>query len=173
LNPRSFGTTGIFSGHKFSLFEGGIRVPALLSWGTRLKSRTVDAPHIAMDIFPTVLEACGGNIADYSIDGKSLLPMLLNGEDCTHEYLFWEMEDQNAVRYGDYKLVLNGRLTEGEAPRAPVFLSDLSKDPGEKNNLSEELPDLCMKLTATALEWRAGIEKTWAKEFAKNYSLTR
>ena len=126
-----------------------------------------------MDIFPTVLEACGGNIGEYSIDGKSLLPMLLKGEDCTHDYLFWEMEGQNAVRYGDYKLVLNGRLTEGEAPRAPVFLSDLSTDPGEKINLAEKLPEMRDQLTEAALEWRDGIEKTWEREFAKNYSLTR
>ena len=49
-DPYYGGTTGIFSGHKFSLFEGGIRVPALLSWGNRLRPRTVDSPHIAMDI---------------------------------------------------------------------------------------------------------------------------
>ena len=172
-DPYYGGTTGKFSGHKFSLFEGGIRVPALLSWGKRITPRTEDAPHIAMDIFPTILEACGGKIDDYSIDGKSLLPMLLNGEDCTHDYLFWEMEGQNAVRYGDYKLVLNGRLTEGEAPRAPVFLSDLSTDPGEKINLAEKLPEMRDQLTEAALEWRDGIEKTWEREFAKNYSLTR
>ena len=70
-----------------------------------------------MDIFPTVLEACGGNVDDYEIDGKSLLGLLLDDEDCAHEYLFWEMEDQNAVRYGNYKLVLNGRLTEKLSPR--------------------------------------------------------
>lgn len=172
-DPYYGGTTGIFSGHKFSLFEGGIRVPALLSWGNKIPPRTVDVPHIAMDIFPTVLEACGGNLEDYKIDGKSLLGMLLNNEACEHEYLYWEMENQNAVRFGKYKLVLNGRLTEGEAPRAPVFLSDLSVDPGEKNNLSDELPELRDRLTAAALEWREGIEETWNKEFAKNYSLTR
>lgn len=172
-DPYYGGTTGIFSGHKFSLFEGGIRVPALLSWGKKITPRTVDTPHIAMDIFPTILEACGGNPDDYSIDGKSLLGLIQNGEDCTHEYLFWEMENQNAVRHGNYKLVLNGRLTEGESPRAPVFLSDLSVDPGEKKNLSDELPELCADLTEKALEWRGKIEETWEREFAKNYSLTR
>lgn len=172
-DPYYGGTTGKFSGHKFSLFEGGIRVPAMLSWGSKIRPRVIDSPHIATDIFPTILEACGGNPEDYRIDGKSLIPMLMNDEDCTHEYLFWEMEGQNAVRYGNYKLVLNGRLTEGEAPRAPVFLSDLSTDPGEKINLADELSELCEKLTAEALAWREQIEKTWEVEFAKNYSLTR
>ena len=172
-DPYYGGTTGIFSGHKFSLFEGGIRVPALITWGSRIAPRTVDTPHIAADIFPTVLEACGGDAAEYTLDGKSLLGMMLGDEDCTHEYLFWEMENQTAVRYGNYKLVLNGRLTESEGPRAPVFLSDLSTDPGEKKNLAEELPELCEKLKSAALKWRQGIEDTWEREFAKNYSLTR
>ena len=172
-DPYYGGTTGIFSGHKFSLFEGGIRIPALLSWGNKIKPRTIDKPFIAMDLFPTVLEACGGNTDEYVLDGKSMLSMLISDETCEHDYLFWEMEDQNAVRYGDYKLVLNGRLTEGEAPRSPVFLSDLRTDPGEKNNLAGDLPELCENLTEKVLAWRKKIEETWTKEFAKNYSLDR
>ena len=170
-DPYYGGTTGAFSGHKFSLFEGGIRIPALLSWGTHIAPDTINAPHISVDIFPTVLEACGGDPAEFDIDGTSLLGMLTKGEACTHEYLFWEMEGQTAVRYGNYKLVLNGQLTESEGVRAPVWLSDLSKDPAEKHNLADE-PALCEKLKAAALEWRKGIEETWERDFAKNYSLT-
>ena len=81
------------------------------------------------------------------------------------------MEDQTAVRYGDYKLVLNGHLTEDEGIIAPVWLSDLKNDPGEKINLADEMPELCERLTNAAIEWRSEIEKTWDKEFAKNYSL--
>ena len=171
-DPYYGGTTGAFSGHKFSLFEGGIRIPALLSWGTHIAPDTINAPHISVDIFPTVLEACGGNPAEFDIDGTSLLGMLTNGEACTHEYLFWEMEGQTAVRYGNYKLVLNGQLTESEGVRAPVWLSDLSKDPAEKHNIADDEPELCEKLKAAALEWRKGIEETWERDFAKNYSLT-
>ena len=171
-DPYYGGTTGAFSGHKFSLFEGGIRIPALLSWGTHIAPDTINAPHISVDIFPTVLEACGGRPAEFDIDGTSLLGMLTNGEACTHEYLFWEMEGQTAVRYGNYKLVLNGQLTESEGVRAPVWLSDLSKDPAEKHNIADDEPELCEKLKAAALEWRKGIEETWERDFAKNYSLT-
>ncbi len=172
-DPYYGGTTGKFKGHKFSLFEGGIRIPAILSWGSNIIPRTVDNAHIATDIFPTILEACGSNADEYDIDGVSLLAMLKGTDDCTHEYLFWEMEDQTAVRYGNYKLVINGHLTEDEGVAAPVWLSDLSKDPGEKVNLAEELPELCEQLKKAALEWRNGIENTWEEKFAKNYSLTR
>ncbi len=164
------GTSGIFSGHKFSLFEGGIRIPAIFSWSERTAASVENAPHISTDIFPTILELCGGNAEEYELDGMSLVPMINKTGKAEHEYIFWEMEGQTAVRKGKYKLVLNGRLVEGEAQRAEVFLSDLENDPGEKNNLSELLPDLCEELKEKALAWRAGIEKTWADKFEKNYS---
>lgn len=171
-DPYYGGTTGQFSGHKFSLFEGGIRIPAILSWHGQIEQRQVDAPHIATDIFPTMLELCGGNCADYTLDGMSLAPMITGENDAVHTYLFWEMEKQTAVRKGKYKLVLNGQLVEGEAQRAAVFLSDLENDPGEKHNLAQELPELCAELTAAALKWREDIEETWKEKFAQNYSLT-
>lgn len=172
-DPYYGGTAGIFTGHKFSLFEGGIRIPAVISWHNHFESgKVIDSAHIATDIFPTVLEACGGNAEDYELDGKSILTELSGGEEQTHEYLFWELEDQTAVRYGKYKLVINGRLVEGEEKRAELFLSDLEADPGEKTNLAETMPELCEKLKKAALDWRNSIEENWDKNFAKNYSYT-
>ncbi|MBR3767633.1 MAG: sulfatase-like hydrolase/transferase [Clostridia bacterium] len=168
-DPYYGGTTGIFSGHKFSLFEGGIRIPAILSWPKKIERKVVDTPHIAADIFPTILEACGGDISEYTLDGKSLIPLIENKDDALHEYLFWEMEGQTAVRKGKYKLVLNGQLVEGEPSRAEVFLSDLEADPAEKNNLSDVLPEICEELKAAALNWRKGIEENWENKFQKNY----
>ena len=164
------GSTGIFSGHKFSLFEGGIRIPAIISWKGHIQSRIVDAPHIATDIFPTVLELCGGDNSKYELDGISLKPMLFDEGEALHDYIFWEMEGQTAVRKGKYKLVLNGVLEEGETPRAEVFLADLEADPSEKNNLADELPELCKELKEAAEKWRAGIEKNWEENFLGNYT---
>ncbi|MBQ6266290.1 MAG: sulfatase-like hydrolase/transferase [Clostridia bacterium] len=172
-DPYYGGTTGRFSGHKFSLFEGGIRVPAILAWGKQIAPRVVDRPHCAIDLFPTVLEACGGDPDARQTDGMSMMDLIRGAGERTHDFLFWEMEEQTAVRHGDYKLVLNGRLNENEEPRAPVFLSDLRVDPGEKNNLADAMPQLCKELTDAALAWRRGIEATWEKNFARNYSLTR
>ena len=169
-DPYYGGTTGIFTGHKFSLFEGGIRVPAIVSWPGQIPAgRVIDSPHAAMDVFPTVLEACGGDVSRYTLDGESMLEMLLGGEEKTHEALYWEMEQQTAVRKGKYKLVLNGQLVEGEAQRAPVFLSDLESDPGERINLAEELPELTASLREEALAWRNELEVNWEKRFANHY----
>lgn len=164
------GTSGIFKGHKFSLFEGGIRIPAVLSWPGKIKGRTEDAPHIAADVFPTVLEACGGDVSEYSLDGKSLMPLIEGTGEAQHEYLFWEMEGQTAVRKGKYKLVINGRLEEFAQVQDEYFLSDLENDPGEKINLAESLPEICEELKNAALSWRRDIEETWEKKFLKNYT---
>lgn len=171
-DPYYGGTAGKLTGHKFSLFEGGIRVPAILSGPSFPKGQVNDNAHISTDLFPTVLEACGGRPDDYETDGISILRELLGVEAQTHEYLFWEMEQQTAVRAGDYKLVINGQLTEGEKKRAELFLSDLQKDPGEKENLCESRPEIASLLKEKALAWREGIEKTWDEKFAKNYKLT-
>ena len=164
------GTSGIFKGHKFSLFEGGIRIPAVLSWPKKISKRVVNTPHIAADIFPTILEACGGDTNKYELDGKSLLPLIDGTDDAQHEYLFWEMEGQTAVRKGRYKLVINGRLEEFSEVQDEYFLSDLENDPGESINLYKELPEIFEELKKAALDWRQGIEETWENKFIKNYT---
>ena len=167
------GTTGKFRGHKFSLFEGGIRIPAILSQYGKTEAKVEDKPFIATDIFPTILDACGGNPEEYKLDGISLLPLLKNEKAPEHGYIFWEMEEQTACRNGKYKLLINPRVAEEEKPVADVFLADLENDPSETTNLVEILPDICEEMKNKALEWRAGIENTWEEEFEKNYSLTR
>ena len=164
------GTSGIFKGHKFSLFEGGIRIPAILYWPKRISQRVVETPHIAADLFPTILEACGGNAEEYELDGISLMPLIEASGVALHDYLFWEMEGQTAVRRGKYKLVINGRLEEFAQVQDEYFLSDLEKDPGEKNNLAAELPEICEELKNAALLWREQIEKTWEERFLGNYT---
>lgn len=172
-DPYYGGTAGKLTGHKFSLFEGGIRVPALISWKNHIDGgRVIDAPHISVDIFPTMLDFCGADKEKFDVDGISIKDELLGGEEKTHEYLFWEMEGQTAVRYGKYKLVINGQLVEFSEPRAELFLSDLENDPGEKHNLADEMPELACELRDKALKWREGIEKTWDEKFAANYKLT-
>ncbi|MDO4355138.1 MAG: sulfatase-like hydrolase/transferase [Clostridia bacterium] len=170
-DPYYGGTSGIFTGHKYSLFEGGIRIPAIMSWPGHIPAgRVIDSPHAAMDVFPTVLEACGGDPGEYELDGRSMLPMMLGGEEAVHEAIFWEMDEQTAMRSGNYKLVLHGRLVEGEQQRAEVFLSDLSRDPGERENLAEALPEVTEDMRKRALAWRAKLEENWDREFAGNYA---
>lgn len=169
-DPYYGGTTGSLKGSKFSLFEGGIRVPGIFSWPGHIPAgQVIDQPCAAMDVFPTFLKWAGGDPSRYDISGLDLDAVLTRGAPTPHDEIFWEMEGQTAVRRGNYKLVLNGVLVEGEPVQAPVFLSDLSQDFGETTNLADQLPELTRELTERAQSWRAGIEQTWSEKWAESY----
>jgi len=161
-DPYYGGSAGSLRGHKFSLFEGGVRSPGILCWPARVPARQViHEPGVAMDIVPTVLDAAGLDSSGLELDGCSILPMILEGKPSPHERIFWELEDQTAVRQGPWKLVLNGRLVEGAPPEDAVHLANLDDDPGERTNLAAVHPELCDQLKAAALSWRQAIEQRW------------
>ncbi|MBM4085874.1 MAG: sulfatase, partial [Planctomycetes bacterium] len=161
-DPYYGGTSGKLKGHKFSLYDGGIRVPGILSWPSRIPARQVlSEPCAAMDIFPTFLAAAGGDSSSCELDGRDILPVVTQAAPSPHECLFWEMNKQTAARRGRWKLVLNGQLVEGAPAEDAVHLSDLHADPGERVNLKDAHPDVVRDLTARATEWRAGIERRW------------
>lgn len=167
------GQTGGLKGHKYSLFEGGIRVPGIFSWPEKIPGgQIIDEPCGAMDLFPTILNSAGGDASKYEIDGSDILPVLTDGKESPHEYIFWEMDGQTAVRKGNYKLVLNGQLVEGEPVQDSVFLADLSVYSSEKINIAEYYPLVTKELTEKALQWREKLEDNWDKKFADNYKLT-
>lgn len=172
-DPYYGGQPGGLKGHKFSLFEGGIRVPGIFSWPGHIPAgQVIDEPCAAMDVFPTLLTMAGGDPSRYALDGSDISGVLMHQKKTPHDALYWEMEQQTAIRQGDYKLVLNGQLVESEPPQDPVFLSNLREDPGETRNLAAQYPALTEELTQKALTWRAGIEKTWDEKFAANYRST-
>lgn len=167
-DPYYGGTTGMLKGHKWSLYEGGIRVPAILSWPAQIPAgQVIHEPGVGMDIFPTFLKAAGGNIDDYELNGLDILPMAKGESPSPHKEIFWELHEQTAVRRGKWKLVLNGRLVEGADPEDNVHLSDLENDMGERVNLSKIYPEITEELKAAAESWRASVEKRWEKEWRK------
>ena len=166
LDPYYGGTTGQLKGHKFSLFEGGIRVPAILSWPAQVPAgQVIDQPGAAMDVFPTCVAAAGGDVSAYEMDGANLLPAHAGGEPMPARDLFWEMDQQTAIRRGPWKLVLNGQLVEGAPPEDAVHLANLDEDMAERRNLSGAHPALVAELTDAALAWRERIETRWQSEW--------
>ena len=166
LDPYYGGTAGKLRGHKFSLFEGGVRTPGIFHWpGTIPGGQVIHEVGAAMDVFPTFLRAAGGAPGDYELDGCDLMPVLTQQAPSPHTELFWEMKDQTAVRRGNWKLVLNGRLVEGEPPAEDVHLANLDRDLGERTNLKDKHPDLVDELSRAALDWRQAIERRWQEEF--------
>jgi arylsulfatase A-like enzyme len=160
------GSSGNLKGHKFSLFDGGIRVPGLISWPARIPAgQVIDEPLVAMDVFPTLLRAAGGDPADFDLDGRDIWDVITQGAASPHEYLFWEQGDQTAVRQGAWKLVLNGQLEESCDPVDEVFLSNLDDDPTESENLATDHPAVVEQLRRAVETWRRGIEDRWKNEW--------
>lgn len=141
-DPDFFKSSGPLRGIKRDLYEGGIRVPAIARWRGTIPEGTVsDHPWAFWDFFPTVAELTG-QPAPRDTDGISILPALLGKAQRRHEFFYWEFHERGfaqAVRMGDWKAVRFG-LTK------PLELYDLKKDPGEKNNVAAQHPDVVARI---------------------------
>ena len=161
-DPYYGGTSGKLKGHKFSLYEGGIRMPAIINWPGHIPTGQVNSEMCAsMDVFPTVVKAAGGVPAEYELDGMDIMPVIAEGASNSDREIFWEMGKQTAVRRGNWKLVLDGQLVEGAPPEDAVHLSDMKVDMGEQNNLKNKHPEIAAELKDSAETWRAELENRW------------
>jgi arylsulfatase A-like enzyme len=156
------GSAGPYRGAKFSLFEGGIRVPAIVSWPGHLPEAAVrhQIAH-GCDWLPTIAELCGVEMIEKDIDGKSLAAVVRSSEaPSPHDVLHWTNGKAWAVRAGDWKLLGNPRDTS-KRPRPPagengkLFLSHLRRDVSEAVNLAAEHPEEVERLTRLHEEWLA------------------
>ena len=138
-----------FHGGKGSLYEGGVRVPAFVSWRGHLKPRVVNEPMHMVDVMPTLLALSGGKGSpDHPMDGKDLWPTLSEGKPSPHEDILINVEAfRGAIRKGDWKLVKIALLP------GKTELFDLSKDPGETTNVAVQNPDVARDLEARLIEY--------------------
>lgn len=155
-------------GSKRQTWEGGIRVPFIISWKGQLAQGTTDSrPIIQLDVLPTALAAAGLEIdPTWKLDGVNLLPYLtgrLAGPP--HESLFWRLGDNVAIRKGDWKLIrtsegpLRGANPDSLSALSGAELYHLADDIGEQRNLAAAHPE---KLQELAAAWRR-----WHRELAK------
>lgn len=161
------GDAGPYSGAKFSLFEGGIRVPAIISWPGHLPEGEVrDQVGHGCDWMPTLLELCDVEPPQCSLDGKSLVPVIRSASSPSpHDVLHWQIgageKAQWAVRQGDWKLLGHPfdptrriRLTDNDK----LYLTNPSKEIDEARNLAAEFPDELARLKALHEKWLAGVQ---------------
>ena len=118
------GSAGTMRGGKFTLWEGGLRVPAIISWPAGIPDEELrQQPVTSMDLLPTIAELCNVPPPDVIIDGKSLAGVCTSKDsDSPHKALFWVYKDDWAVREGPWKIVGRG---------GDVFLANLDLDPTE------------------------------------------
>ena len=131
-------------------YEGGIRVPFLVSWPGKLpQGIDYDQPVSSLDVFATAAALAGATVpASHHLDGVNIVPYL-NGEKTgvPHERLFWRAGGgvRWAVREGRYKLV----KMDGEDEQ----LFDLAADIGESKNLAAEKPEIATRLKSAYDDW--------------------
>ncbi|MCX6848824.1 MAG: arylsulfatase [Verrucomicrobia bacterium] len=155
---------------KSSLYEGGIRSPALAAWPSHIKPGTViTEPLHIVDLFPTFVKLAGGSLEPkLPLDGRDIMPVLIEGKPSPHEDILLNAITANdgAIRMGDWKLILNGNdgvtpsvdLATGERkkdgrktkkerrsePKAELF--NLRDDPGETKDLAAAQPEKVKEL---------------------------
>ncbi len=144
---------------KGSLYEGGVRVPLIVSWpGVARRGAVIDQPVISMDLFRTFAEAAGVN-GETGVDGLSILPLLRNPQSrLDREALYFHYPHYyptsspvSAIREGDWKLLeyFEDRHVE---------LYHLREDPGEKTDLASRQPAQAERLRSRLDEWRRRVE---------------
>lgn len=135
---------------KQSTYEGGIRVPFIISWPKTINPGKSDEPVISLDILPTILEVIGKELPkDRLFDGKSIVPVI-NGtlNEPLHDQLVWDGdEDKWAIRQGDFKLVKN--------KQGDIELYNLKDDISESNNIISSNASIAEKLQADYDKWRS------------------
>ncbi len=145
------GSAGPYRGHKFTVWEGGIRVPAIVSWPGHLPEGEVRDQLVAsMDLMPTIADLCGARLPDVPLDGRSLRRVLESPDAPTpHPVMHWAAGKRWAVRRGKWKLVFDKEL----------FLADLESDPSESVNLASKFPDVVRGLKHEHERWLAEVTR--------------
>ena len=120
-------------GWKGELYEGGIRVPALVSWSGRLQPATVSQTVSYLDWFPTLAGLAGAELRpEWKVEGRDVRPLVCRkGNEPTPPVLYWNTGNRSAVLAGNWKLIVSGRK-----PGAAAQLFNLADDPIEKMDLA-------------------------------------
>ena len=139
---------------KGTLYEGGVRVPAVTVWKGKLQAGSaVDQPLHIVDLYPTLLTLAGVKPKQQKpLDGKDAWPTIAEAKPTPHEFILHNVTPYHgAIRVGDWKLVRNGQVGANatKAGEDDVFeLFNISSDPSEKRDLSQTHPDVVQRLKA-------------------------
>jgi len=164
------GSSGPYRGAKFSLFEGGIRIPAIIAWPGHLPRGEVrDQVAHGCDWLPTLAELCGVKLMQSDIDGRSLVKVIRSADaPSPHDVLHWTIGKQWAVREGNWKLIHAVKPTGNGPPLSATdrdfFLSDLAHSVGETHNYAAEHPVIVKHLKQLHENWVEGLEVSSSRD---------
>ncbi|NME68717.1 sulfatase family protein [Flammeovirga aprica] len=157
------GKTGGLKGRKVDVFQGGVNVPFIISWKGHVKEGITDSTSVlsGVDILPTFLDLGGmKELPDnYKVDGESFASVFENVPFKRSKPIFWDWRFSysnekptnnkwvaNAVRYGDWKLLVDKKGERKE-------LYNITEDPFEKYDLASDNEDKVIKLNNMINAW--------------------
>jgi len=165
-----FTTMQPLRGSKGTMYEGGIRVPMIVSWPGVTKAGTkCDTPVIGIDFFPTFLEAAGLNKpANHVLDGVSIIPLLKGNANWTRKEIYWHfpayLEGYDRKKQGLWRSTPWGALRQGDYKLIEFFedghleLYNLKDDIGEQKNLVQLQPEKAQAMHTLLKEWRVSVK---------------
>ncbi|MDW7692943.1 sulfatase-like hydrolase/transferase [Flammeovirgaceae bacterium SG7u.111] len=163
-------SNGKLNGQKGTVMEGGVRVPFIVHWPSKLKAKEYQHPITALDILPTSLAVAKGKLPkDRVYDGVNILSYLRGGNlSRPHQTFYWRYNNCAAVREGDWKLI--------RMPDRPAMLFNLARDEQELIDMAIDKPELVARLYKKLFEWEKSLpyprwrsEVKWFEEDVKRY----
>lgn len=157
-------SNGLLRSGKGSVYEGGMRVVCSATWPGKIPAGVVsNEPLHVVDWYPTLLNLAGVSLEQpLPLDGRDIWATITEGKPTPHEDILHNVNPESgALRVGNWKLVVNGHLSEDDgdpptlmgkkrgprfAPRESIELFELSEDPGEASNLAAEHPEVAQEL---------------------------
>ncbi|WP_299102920.1 sulfatase-like hydrolase/transferase [uncultured Winogradskyella sp.] len=165
-SPLTGANNAPLTGGKYSLWEGGIRVPMAVSWPGHVDAGKIEKQYVsAADILPTLTNAAGITLTDQNLDGIDLFESKSNDR-----LLVWKWQKTWAARLGKWKLTNtkenHWKSEPSEQYIAPIKddltlkLFDIEADPGERNDFSAQHPEIVIQLEKAYNDWcNANIKK--------------
>ena len=162
-NANGHQASGVLRGGKYSMYEGGTRLPFIARWPARIKAGESSALVCQVDLMASFAALTGGKLAEEDgPDSFNVLPALLGESQQGRDHLV-EQAAGLSIRMGNWKLVpkrpgLDGK--KGNGRRAPeglvTELFDLSKDIGEQNNVAASHPEIVAQMSELLAKVRDG-----------------
>jgi len=169
------GSAGPLREGKTTTFEGGLRVPCIMTWPKKMPKGVVCNEMLtAMDIMPSMARLAKAKLPEAKIDGKDITNILKGKRKASSphkSFLFINKGKLEAIRVGDWKLILPhqynktvkpgtmGRRGRNKRVETGLELYNLKTDIGEKNDLAAQHPDLVEKLKLMATEQMELLQK--------------
>jgi len=156
LNGILPSTVGGLKGFKNTMWEGGLRVPAIIEWPAVIKSSISNYPTSTMDIFPTILDIVGISESEIlnPIDGISIKPIFNSEKENRSVKIPFRFDDRGAMIDNNIKLVVRS------IKDSQFELYNLGRDPKESNDISDENQEVFEVMKKDYLDWNMSVENS-------------